>query len=98
MKEDRKEWGNNFRGDLESDDKKIGPNWIRVAMCNPKDDLIFEVRKPLIENEINKIAAKAKALIEGLNVALTLGLNHIVFYSNYYPLFQFMSIPSFPIE
>lgn len=77
-------------------DKKNVLNGIGVAICDPKGNLIFEVRKPLIGNGINKTAAEAKALIEGLNAALALELNRIVFYCDYYPLFQFVSKPSFP--
>lgn len=77
-------------------DKKNVLNGIGVAICDPKDNLIFEVSKPLIGNGINKTAAEAKALIEGLNAALAWDLNRIVFYCDYYPLFQFVSKPSFP--
>lgn len=60
--------GNNFRRDLENDDKKTRLNKIGVAICNPKDNMVFEVMKPLIRNVINKTTTKAKALIKGLNV------------------------------
>lgn len=74
-------------------DKKIVLDGIGVAICDPRDNLIFEVRKPLIANGKNKTSAEAKALIEGLNAALALELKRIVFYCDYYPLFQFVSNP-----
>lgn len=77
-------------------DEKVGDQRIKlagigVAICDSRDNLIFEVRKPLIVNGMNKIGAEAKALIEGLNAALVLELKRLVFYCDYYPIFQFVS-------
>ncbi|XP_059430563.1 uncharacterized protein LOC132164147 isoform X2 [Corylus avellana] len=62
-----------------------------VAICDPRDNLLLEVRKPLVGNGMSKIGAHAKALIEGLNAALSLDLKRITFYCDYYPLYQFVS-------
>ncbi|KAF3454162.1 hypothetical protein FNV43_RR04609 [Rhamnella rubrinervis] len=59
---------------------------IGVAICDPRDNLIFEVRKPLIANGQSKTGAEAKALIEGLNAALALELKRIVFTAITIPL------------
>ncbi|KAI4305374.1 hypothetical protein L6164_028744 [Bauhinia variegata] len=64
---------------------------IGIAICDPLDNLIFEVRKPLLGNGMSKNAAEAKALIEGLNAAIALDLNRITYYCTYYPLYQFVS-------
>lgn len=67
-----------------------------VAICDPRENLLLEVRKPLVGNGISKIGAHAKALIEGLNAALSLDLKRITFYCDYYPLYQFVSLSSLP--
>ncbi|KAA8550435.1 hypothetical protein F0562_002119 [Nyssa sinensis] len=50
---------------------------IGVAICDLRDDLVFELRKPLVGCETSSEVAEVKALIEGLNTALTLGLNRV---------------------
>ncbi|KAK4765294.1 hypothetical protein SAY86_026384 [Trapa natans] len=63
---------------------------IGVAICDPRNNLIFEVRKPLFGNGRSRQAAEAKALLEGLNAALALDLKRISFFCDYYPLYQFV--------
>lgn len=65
---------------------------IGVAICDPEDKLVFEMKKPLIGNERSKIVAEVKALIEGLNAAMGLKLKRLRFYCDYYPLYQFVSL------
>lgn len=67
---------------------------IGVAICDPRDNLIFEVRKPLFGNERSRHGAEARALIEGLNAALALDLKRITFFCDYYPLYQFVCTAS----
>ncbi|KAM7496689.1 hypothetical protein LguiA_021103 [Lonicera macranthoides] len=64
---------------------------IGVGICNDKDEVIYELRKPLGENELSMRGVECKALIEGLNVAIDLGLKRIVLYFDYYPLYQFVT-------
>jgi hypothetical protein len=72
--------------------EKSGLAGIGVAICDPNDKLIFEVRKPLIGNGMSKSAAEAKALIEGLNVALALDLKRLNIYFDSFPLYKFVSL------
>ena len=65
---------------------------IGVAICDPRDNLVFELRKPLFGKGLNKVAAYAKALIEGLNDALTLELKKIILYCENYTFHQFVSL------
>ena len=67
-----------------------------VAICDPRENLLLEVRKPLVGNGMNKTGAHAKALIEGLNAALSLNLKRITFYCDNFPLYQFVSLSSLP--
>jgi hypothetical protein len=67
-----------------------------VAICDPRENLLLEVRKPLVGNGMNKTGAHAKALIEGLNAALSLDLKRITFYCDNFPLYQFVSLSSLP--
>ncbi|CAL5389156.1 unnamed protein product [Camellia sinensis] len=82
-----------FKG-LVSEERVSGSNvslaGIGVAICDSRDELIFELRKPLIGNGKNRQAAEAKALIEGLNSAIALDLKRIVFFCDCYPLYQFV--------
>ncbi|XP_052187626.1 E3 ubiquitin-protein ligase RSL1 [Diospyros lotus] len=64
---------------------------IGVAICDSRDNLIFELKKPLTGNGTNRQAAQAKALIEGLNAAIDLDLKRVVFYCDCFPLFQFVT-------
>ncbi|KAK7846744.1 hypothetical protein CFP56_007553 [Quercus suber] len=65
---------------------------IGVAICDPSDNVIFEVRKPLVGNGMSKNAAEAKALIDGLNAAIALELKRVTVYFDYNPLYQFTHI------
>jgi hypothetical protein len=65
---------------------------IGVAICDPRESLLWEVRKPLVGNGMSKVRAHAMALIEGLNAALALDLKRITFYCDYFPLYQFVSL------
>ena len=38
---------------------------IGVAICGPTDNVIYELKKPLIGDRMNKSAVEIKALIEG---------------------------------
>ncbi|EEF36012.1 zinc finger protein, putative [Ricinus communis] len=71
-------------------DKKENLAGIGVAICDPVDNLVFEIRKPLVGNGMGRQVAETKALIEGLNAALALELKRIVIYCDYYPLYQFI--------
>ncbi|GAV62088.1 IBR domain-containing protein/RVT_3 domain-containing protein [Cephalotus follicularis] len=64
---------------------------IGVAICDPKDNLIFEIKKPLIGNGMSRTAAEAKALIDGLEAALSLDLKRVDFYCDYFPIYQFVT-------
>ncbi|KAL6979291.1 RBR-type E3 ubiquitin transferase [Sarracenia purpurea var. burkii] len=63
---------------------------IGIAICDSRDDLIFELRKPLLGNGMNRMTIEVKALIEGLSAAIALDLKRVVFYCDYYPLYQFV--------
>lgn len=65
---------------------------IGVAICDPSDNVIFEVRKPLVGNGMSKNAAEAKALIDGLNAAIALELKRVTVYFDYNPLYQFVCL------
>ncbi|CAL9022558.1 unnamed protein product [Prunus brigantina] len=60
---------------------------VEVALCDSRDNLEFEVWKPLIGNGMSKNGALLKALIEGLNAALSLDLKGITFFCENFPIF-----------
>lgn len=70
---------------------------IGVAITDSRDQLIFEIRKPLCFDGMlsvegtNKQIVGIKALIDGLNAALFLGLPRVAIYCDYFPIFQFVS-------
>ncbi|KAI5336323.1 hypothetical protein L3X38_015590 [Prunus dulcis] len=53
---------------------------VGVALCDSRDNLVFEVWKPLIGKWMSKNGALLKALIEGLNAGLALDLTRITFF------------------
>ncbi|KAK1588345.1 hypothetical protein Q3G72_022372 [Acer saccharum] len=64
--------------------KTVEFSGIGVAICGPTDNVIFELKKPLIGDRINKNAVEIKALIEGLNAALSLELKRVQFLTESY--------------
>ncbi|CAL8999446.1 unnamed protein product [Prunus brigantina] len=76
-------------------DMKVVVAGAGVAICDPRDNLIFEARKNLeavadgvvLSNE----AAELEAIIEGLNKALTLDLKSVTFYCDDYMLYQYVT-------
>ncbi|XWS71332.1 hypothetical protein CRYUN_Cryun03dG0129200 [Craigia yunnanensis] len=64
---------------------------IGVAICDFRDNLILEIKKPLIGVGLSKQAAELKALIEGLSAALSLELNRVEFCCDYYPVYQYVT-------
>ncbi|KAK1586492.1 hypothetical protein Q3G72_003102 [Acer saccharum] len=71
--------------------KTVEFSGIGVATSGPMDNVIFELKKPLIGDRMNKNAVEIKALIEGLNAALSLELKHVQFLTDYFPLYQFVN-------
>lgn len=69
---------------------------IGVAICDPRDNLIFEAKKNLevlIEGEImSNEAAELEALCEGLSKALTLDLKNVTFFIDNDKLYQYVSL------
>lgn len=81
-----------FKGLMENrltDESPLGG--IGVAICNSRDDLLFELRKPFVAHGANRRTADITALIEGLNAALELQLQRLVFYCDYNPIFKYVS-------
>ncbi|XP_059626741.1 E3 ubiquitin-protein ligase RSL1-like isoform X2 [Cornus florida] len=72
-------------------DSKVSLTGIGVAICDSRDGLIFELKKPLLGDGKCRLVAEAKALIEGLNAALALDLKRVAFYCDYYPLHQYVT-------
>ncbi|PON62335.1 E3 ubiquitin ligase RBR family [Parasponia andersonii] len=68
---------------------------IGVAICDPRGNLVFELRKPLFGKGLSKLAAEAMALIEGLNAALALELKRVTLCCDNFTFHQFVSfLPS----
>ncbi|KAL0533897.1 hypothetical protein IC582_028172 [Cucumis melo] len=68
---------------------------IGIAVCDPKDNLLFEKMSPIesmVEGkETSNECAELEALVEGLNVALILGLKSITFFCADYMLYQYLT-------
>ncbi|KAL9284074.1 putative transcription factor C2H2 family [Arabidopsis thaliana] len=62
-----------------------------VAICDQRDNLLFEMKGPLIDNGMSRQGAELKALIRGLTEALKFGIKHIVFFCDSYPIFQYVT-------
>jgi len=64
---------------------------IGVAVCDDEDNLILEISKTVDGNESRKIAVELMALIEGFNAVIALDLKRVVYFGDYYTLFQHVS-------
>ncbi|XP_016487510.1 E3 ubiquitin-protein ligase RSL1 [Nicotiana tabacum] len=80
-----------FKGLVENYSPKVVFGGIGVAICDSRDELLFEMRKPFYGSAMNRQCIEFKALIEGLNAAIALDLKRVVFYCDYFPIFQFVT-------
>lgn len=64
---------------------------IGVAICDPKGGLFLELKKPLIDVGKSKTAVELGAIIEGLNAAIALKIKRLRFFTDYHPVYQFVS-------
>ncbi|KAK6935998.1 Zinc finger, C3HC4 RING-type [Dillenia turbinata] len=63
---------------------------VGIAICDPHDNLVFELKRPMDVSGTGRKVVELKALIEGLDAASSLGLPKIVYFIDYYPLYQYM--------
>ncbi|KAL2541152.1 zinc finger (C3HC4-type RING finger) family protein [Abeliophyllum distichum] len=71
--------------------KEIVLGGIGVAICDSKDELLFEWKKPVVGNGMSRQIVEMRALIEGLNAAKELDLKRVVFYCDYFPVFNYVT-------
>ncbi|KAK6935999.1 Ribonuclease H domain [Dillenia turbinata] len=69
-------------------DVDLGSVWI--AIWDPHDNLLFELKKPMAVSGTGRKVVELKALIEGLDAASSMGLPKIVYFIDYYPLYQYI--------
>ncbi|PRQ33730.1 putative transcription factor C2H2 family [Rosa chinensis] len=74
---------------------KMAVGGIGVAICDPRDNLVFEVKKNMeavVEGErLSDEAAELEALVEGLNKALTMDLKNVTFFCDDNKLYQYFT-------
>ncbi|KAL8158518.1 hypothetical protein V2J09_000055 [Rumex salicifolius] len=70
--------------------KKVTFCGIGIAICDPRDNLIFELKKP-VRGVVSRQTAEFKALLEGLEIAFSLGLKRIIIFCDYYPVYQYVT-------
>ncbi|PHU03394.1 hypothetical protein BC332_28645 [Capsicum chinense] len=80
-----------FKGLVEDFEAKAFFGGIGVAICDSRDELLFEMRKPFYGSAMSRQCIEFKALIEGLNAAMALDLKRVVFFCDYFPIFQFVT-------
>lgn len=80
-----------FKGLLENFESKVFFWWDWVAICDLRGILLFEMRKSFYGTAMNRHCIEFKALVEGLNVAIALDLERVVFICDYFLIFQFVS-------
>ncbi|CAL9226299.1 unnamed protein product [Arabidopsis halleri] len=61
-----------------------------VAICDLSDNLLFELKGPLVDGDKNRQGAEIRALTRGLTEALKLRITHIAIFCHSYPIFQFV--------
>lgn len=77
-----------------SEERKNGRNVISgagVSICDPKNKVVFELSKPLSGNDMSENSAEIKAVIEGLDAAVALGIKGMIFVFHYLNLYQYES-------
>ncbi|KAL8089806.1 hypothetical protein AgCh_039321 [Apium graveolens] len=80
------------RQERDEDGKKKVLAGIGVAICDSSGEIVvFKVRKPLVLREISVEIAEVKALIEGLNAAVTLGLKRITVFCEDNATYQYFT-------
>ncbi|KAJ8637018.1 hypothetical protein MRB53_011285 [Persea americana] len=70
------------------DTRIVSQSAIGVAICDPRDVPLLQIRKPLMGAEMSRGVVEAKALIEGLNAVLSLGIKNVEVYCHYVPLYN----------
>lgn len=65
---------------------------IGVAICDPKDNLILKIQKPASATAMSRETLEAKALIEGLNAAFSIGIKKANVYFDYRVLYNHVSL------
>ncbi|KAL9296690.1 hypothetical protein ACSQ67_022586 [Phaseolus vulgaris] len=83
---DWQQWGDNFEEPFDEGSSSSGRREEGVVRVYLKG----LVSKSVVGNGTSKVVAELKALIEAFDVALSLDLKRIIYYSDYPPLFQFV--------
>ncbi|CAH2069352.1 unnamed protein product [Thlaspi arvense] len=60
------------------------------AICDERDNLLFDLKGPLIGRGTNRQGAEIAALSRGLFEASKLGIKHIAIFCDFFPIFQFV--------
>ncbi|XP_047340177.1 E3 ubiquitin-protein ligase RSL1-like [Impatiens glandulifera] len=63
---------------------------IGIAIYDSNDTLIFELGKPMPYFDRSRLVADCLALIEAMDVAISMNLTRVVFYFDCFPLFQYI--------
>ncbi|KAH9621574.1 hypothetical protein KSS87_023494 [Heliosperma pusillum] len=71
-------------------DSEVTLTGIGIAICDQRDNLIFQLSKPLLGVGKSRQVAEIKALIEGLETALALDLKHIAILCDYPTIYQYV--------
>ncbi|KAL7201912.1 hypothetical protein ACSBR1_033579 [Camellia fascicularis] len=72
---------------------------IGIAICDLGDYPIFELRKPLLGcDEMSHQVAEVKALIEGLNAAISLGIKRISIFCDNPLVYQYVTGKAMPMQ
>ncbi|XP_074303485.1 E3 ubiquitin-protein ligase RSL1-like [Silene latifolia] len=71
-------------------DSEVTLTGIGVAICDQRDNLIFELSKPLLGIGKSRQIAEIKALIEGLETAIALDLKRIAILCDYPAIYQYV--------
>lgn len=64
-------------------DRKVPVVGIGVAICDFKDNVILEIKKPWIDGGlVSELEAEFQAIVQGLDAALALDLKRVTFFVN----------------
>ncbi|PIA38656.1 hypothetical protein AQUCO_02700110v1 [Aquilegia coerulea] len=78
-----------------SSKKMVSIAGVGAAVCDPQGNLILNIQKPLVgdwKSDWEAHNLQLKALIEGLNAALSLDIKKVDCYCNFHPLYQYITM------
>lgn len=77
---------------VEGKDKTVKAAAFGVAICDEKDNLLYEIKDSLTDTEISRRGVEIVALIHGLSESFDLGIRNVVIYCDDQWIYESVSV------